>query len=90
MVRHDPREARTLGLGSASWLGALLLLCLLRLGDLSVQWPVLLVPVLWAAVALRPRGRPRRDPVEPPYDIGHRTDTVERPAVRAPRRDRRP
>ena len=90
MVRHDPREARTLGLWSASWLGALLLLGLLWLGDLSVQWPVLLVPVLWAAVALRPRGRPGRDPVERPYDIGHRTDTVERPAVRPPRRDRRP
>jgi hypothetical protein len=47
---------------------------------------VLAVPVLWALVAARPRGgRPdRRDGVDPGY--GHRTDTVERPALRPPQR----
>jgi hypothetical protein len=56
MSRRDPREARALGLWTAAWLGALLLAGLLWLGDLSVQWPALLVPVVWALVALRPRG----------------------------------
>ncbi|MGY1649700.1 hypothetical protein [Geodermatophilus sp. SYSU D01119] len=58
MPRRDPREARALGLWTAGWLFALLLAGLLWIGDLSVQWPVLLVPVLWALVALRPRRRP--------------------------------
>ena len=61
MSRRDPQEARVLGLWTAGWLFALLLAGLLRFGDLAVQWPVLLVPVLWALVALRPRrGLPRR------------------------------
>ena len=89
MTRHDPREARTLGLWTAAWLGGLLLAGLLWVGDLSLQWPVLLVPVLWAVVAARPRGRRRHD-VPPPGDTGYRTDTVERPALRPPDRDRRP
>jgi hypothetical protein len=55
--RRDPRSARLLGLWTAGWLFALLLAGVLRLGDLHVQWPVLLVPVLWALVALRPRRR---------------------------------
>jgi hypothetical protein len=102
MTRHDAREARTLGLWSAAWLGGLLLAGLLWVGDLSLQWPVLVVPVLWALVALRPRGGParpsrgavavprggRRRPDEPPTDmgpdVGYRTDTVERPALRPP------
>jgi hypothetical protein len=92
MTRHDPREARTLGLWTAAWLGALLLAGLLRLGDLSVQWPVLLVPVLWALVALRPRGpraTRRRAADDPPDDDPSRTDTVQRPALPPPdRRDR--
>jgi hypothetical protein len=89
MVRHDPREARTLGLWTASWLGALLLGGLLWLGDLSLQWPVLLIPVLWALVAVRPR-RNRRAAADPPPALGRRTDTVMRPALRPPeRRDRR-
>ena len=70
-----------LGLWTAAWLGGLLLAGLLWLGDLSLQWPVLVVPVLWALVAVRPRGR-RREEIEPPDDLGHRTDTVERPALR--------
>ena len=97
MSRRDPREARLLGLWSAAWLGVLLLAGLLWVGDLSVQWPVLLVPLLWAAFALRPRRRPPGDdgwePIPPPdapgrgSDLGHRTDTVERPAVRNRDRD---
>ncbi len=55
MNRRDPRAARILGLWTAAWLGALLIAGLLWVGDLSVQWPVLLVPVLWALVALRRR-----------------------------------
>ncbi len=99
MSRRDPREARLLGLWSAAWLGGLLLVGLLRVGDLSVQWPVLLVPVLWAAFALRPRGGRADDdgwqPVppldRPPWgpELGHRTDTVERPALRNRDRDDR-
>ncbi|WP_324276086.1 hypothetical protein [Blastococcus brunescens] len=88
MARHDPREARTLGLWTAAWLGGFLLGGLLWLGDLSLQWPVLLVPVVWALVAVRPRGsRPPDswDPVPP----STRTDTVERPALRPPHRDGR-
>ncbi|MFD2091909.1 hypothetical protein [Blastococcus deserti] len=84
MSRHDPQEARTLGLWTAAWLGGLLLAGVLRLGDLSLQWPVLLVPVLWALVALRPRGGRRRRGSDPRDDLGHRTDTVERPALRPP------
>jgi multidrug efflux pump subunit AcrA (membrane-fusion protein) len=88
MSRHDPQEARTLGLWTAAWLGGLLLAGLLWVGDLSLQWPVLLVPVLWAVVAARPRRDRRRGVVEPPDDLGYRTDTVERPALRPPdRRD---
>jgi hypothetical protein len=96
---RDPRQARTLGLWTASWLGGLLLAGLLWVGDLSVQWPVLLVPVLWALVAVRPRRRsryeddgwepiPRPDrATQPPRDLSRRTDTVERPALRRPDRD---
>ncbi len=87
MVGHDAQEARALGLWTASWLFALLLGGLLWLGDLSIQWPVLLVPVAWALVAIRPRRTTRPpdawDPVPPPT----RTDTVERPALRR-RQDR--
>jgi hypothetical protein len=92
VARREAREARTLGLWTASWLGVLLLAGLLRFGDLSVQWPVLLVPVLWALVALRPRrgNRPRNEAWEdipPPV----RTDTVAWPTVRPPQdRRRRP
>jgi hypothetical protein len=86
-VGRDPREARTLGLWTAGWLAVLLLGGLLWLGDLSLQWPVLLVPLLWALVALRPR-RGRAD--QPGAFTGVRTDTVERPALRPPDRwDRR-
>jgi hypothetical protein len=56
VLRRDPRTARLLGLWTAAWLGGLLLTGLLWVGDLSLQWPVLAVPLLWAVVALRPRG----------------------------------
>jgi hypothetical protein len=59
MARRGPEQRRFLGLWTAAWLFALLLAGVLRVGDLRVQWPVLLIPVLWALVALRPR-RPRR------------------------------
>ena len=61
MPRRDPREARALGLWTAGWLFALLLAGLVWIGDLGLQWPVLAVPVLWALVALRPRGGRRRE-----------------------------
>jgi hypothetical protein len=87
--RRDPRAARNLGLWTASWLGIFLLGGLLRLGDLSVQWPVLLVPVLWALFAVRPRRRDRARARGWEYRAAPvRTDTVERPAVRR-RPDRR-
>jgi hypothetical protein len=55
VVRSTPRERRLLGLWTAGWLGLLLLGGLLWIGDVSLQWPVLLVPVVWALVAVRPR-----------------------------------
>jgi hypothetical protein len=89
MPRRDPREARVLGLWTAAWLAVLLLAGLLWLGDLSLQWPVLAVPVLWALIAVRPRRR-HRGPARA-WEVlpaPARTDTVERPVVRD-RPDRR-
>jgi hypothetical protein len=88
MGRRDPRAARILGLWTAAWLGVLLLGGLLWLGDLSLQWPVLAVPLLWALVAARPRaGRSgSRKAADDGPGYGPRTDTVERPALRPPRR----
>ena len=82
MGRRDARTARALGLWTACWLAALLLAGLLWIGEPSVQWPVLLVPALWALLAIRPRrdaARPRGWEVVP---APGRTDTVERPIVR--------
>ncbi|MCV2489516.1 hypothetical protein OF117_09055 [Geodermatophilus sp. YIM 151500] len=56
MARRTPAEARVLGLWTAAWLAALLVAGLVRLGDPAVQWPVLLVPLVWALAALA-RGR---------------------------------
>jgi hypothetical protein len=89
MGRRGTREARILGLWTAGWLGALLLAGLLWVGDLSLQWPALAVPVIWALVAARPRGGRRNvrvEPVDPWNDYGYRTDTVEQPALRPSRR----
>jgi hypothetical protein len=82
--RRDPREARILGLWTAGWLAVLLVAGLLRLGNLSLQWPVLVVPVLWACVAARPRRRARDRPRGWEVLPSGRTDTVERPAVHDP------
>jgi polyferredoxin len=55
VVRSTPRQRRLLGLWTAAWLAVLLLAGVLWIGDLRVQWPVLLVPLVWALVAVRPR-----------------------------------
>jgi hypothetical protein len=63
VVRATAGERRFLGLWTAGCLAVLLVVGLVWVGDLSLQWPVLLVPALWALVALRPRRelRPGRD-----------------------------
>jgi hypothetical protein len=53
--RPGARERRLLGLWTAGWLAVLLLAGLRWVGDLSVQWPVLVVPLVWALIAARPR-----------------------------------
>ena len=55
MARPTAAQRRLLGLWTAGWLAVLLVAGLVWVGDLSLQWPVLLVPLLWALVALRPR-----------------------------------
>ncbi len=50
---------RLLRLWTAGCLAVLLVLGVSRLGDWSLQWPVLLVPLLWALPALVPRRRGR-------------------------------
>ena len=85
MSGRTAREARTLGLWTAGWLGLFLLAGVLRFGDLSVQWPVLLVPALWALVACRPR-RPGRGLREDRQDRWERHDRWERQDRPAPAR----
>jgi hypothetical protein len=69
-MRRSPRESRFLGVWTAGWLFVFLLGLLLRVGDIRVQWPALLVPVVWALVALW-RGPSRRPAVRrPPEDDG--------------------
>lgn len=55
MSRRPAGERRFLGLWTAGCLAVLLFLGVTWVGDWSVQWPVLLVPLAWALVALRPR-----------------------------------
>jgi hypothetical protein len=55
VVGTTPEERRLLGLWTAGWLALLLLVGLLWFGDISLEWPVLLVPLAWALVAVRPR-----------------------------------
>ncbi|MCW2742756.1 MAG: hypothetical protein JWR45_3178 [Blastococcus sp.] len=86
MTYRDPRAARLLGLWTAAWLFGLLLAGLLWVGDLSLQWPVLLVPLLWAVVAARPRRGSQA--VDPGEWHPARTDTVQRPALPPPGRRR--
>jgi hypothetical protein len=45
-------ERRALGLWTAGCLAVLLSLGVTWLGDWSLQWPLLLVPLAWAGVAL--------------------------------------
>ena len=105
MSSRPADERRVLGLWTAGCLAVLLSLGVTRLGDWSLQWPVLLVPLLWALVALRPRRGPRAarfDEDGPSYWDGpdhwgedgnpyrpRRTDTVEAPWVRDERHRRR-
>ena len=62
MRTRSPARARFLGLWTAGWLALLLVLGMVRFGDPALQWPVLLVPALWALVALRPRRPAERRP----------------------------
>jgi len=57
MAARSPEEARDLGLWTAGWLAVLLVGGIWWVGDLTVQWPVMLVPLAWALVAVRPRRR---------------------------------
>ncbi|GHE12626.1 hypothetical protein [Klenkia taihuensis] len=54
-MRRTPAEKRTLGLWTSVCLLVFLVVLLLWVGDLALQWPVLLLPVLWALISLRPR-----------------------------------
>jgi hypothetical protein len=56
VARRSPQQARALGLWTAACLFVLLLAGVLWVGEISLQWPVLVVPVVWALVAVRPRG----------------------------------
>ncbi|NYJ06306.1 hypothetical protein [Petropleomorpha daqingensis] len=73
-MSRTPQQSRFVGLWTASWLFVFLLGLLLWVGDLRVQWPALLVPVVWALVAwVRGRRRavrrpPEDDDVWPPED----------------------
>ena len=55
---------RALGLWTAGCLAVLLALGIARLGDWALQWPVFVVPLVWALVALRPRRRAHRHDAE--------------------------
>ena len=57
-MRRPAGEERALGLWTAACLTLFLVVLVLWIGDLSLQWPVLAVPVLWAVVAARPRRGP--------------------------------
>src|SRR3954468_9491572 len=62
MAGRDPRESRILGLWTAGWLAVMLVAGLLWIGDLSVQWPGVLVPLPGALLAPRPRPGAARQP----------------------------
>jgi hypothetical protein len=61
VARRTACEARVLGLWTAGWLAVLLLIGLAWVGNWRVEWPVLLVPVVWALVVLV-RGRRSHGP----------------------------
>jgi hypothetical protein len=66
-MRRSPREARVLGLWTACWLAVLLLIGLAWVGNWRLEWPLLVIPAVWAAIALargrgeQPQGRTTRD-----------------------------
>ena len=60
MSRRPVAERRALGLWTAGCLAVLLAVGVTWLGDWSLQWPVLAVPLVWALMALRPRRRARQ------------------------------
>ena len=78
-MRRDPREARLLGLWTAGCLAVLLLAGILWVGDLALQWPVLVVPLVWALVAARPRRPAAYD--DDGYDGGSFPATREAPTL---------
>ncbi|WP_034509291.1 hypothetical protein [Blastococcus sp. URHD0036] len=87
-MRRDPREARLLGLWTAGCLAVLLLAGILAFGDLSLQWPVFVVPLVWALVAARPRRGTGRDalPEAEPFPATREAPTLPRvPPERLPR-----
>jgi hypothetical protein len=53
VTRGTPGERRTLGLWTAAWLLVFLVVGLVWVGNWSLMWPVLLVPVAWGVVSLR-------------------------------------
>ena len=99
-MRRSPGEARLLGLWTAGCLAVLLLVGMVWIGDIALQWPVFVVPLVWAAVAVRPRrhevgpGAPRDGPRipwdgPPAADAGYPA-TREAPTLpRVPRDGRR-
>jgi hypothetical protein len=60
MSRRPAAERRALGLWTATCLAVLLGAGITWLGDWSVEWPLMVLPLLWALVALRPRRGARR------------------------------
>ena len=58
MSRRPAAERRSLGLWTAAWLAAFLLGGLLWVGQVAGEWLLLLVPAVWALVAVRPRQDP--------------------------------
>lgn len=80
MVRRSPGEARILGLWTAGCLFVLLLVGILWIGDLSLQWPVFVVPLVWALVAARPR-RPAVPPAPHPAEDEPYPATREAPTL---------
>ncbi|TYP86271.1 hypothetical protein [Blastococcus xanthinilyticus] len=70
MRPRSPARARFLGLWTAGWLAVLLVLGMVRFGDPALQWPVLVVPAIWALVALRPRRATRTGGRRPPAPDG--------------------
>jgi hypothetical protein len=58
MLRRPARERRLLSLWTAAVLAVLLVLGVSWVGDWSLQWPVLVVPLLWALSALAARDVP--------------------------------